>query len=112
MMAANSTPCRIADQVSGRRQGSCSKKMSALAAMFLQRLCHDAYVRDPRLLHRIHHGRESAKRHVLIGAQQNGLPRGVTQRLMNVGGSTVKVDGIVAKNYPRLTANADAQPLL
>src|SRR5512146_128167 len=45
-MAANNRPCRTADQASGRRQGSCSKKMSALAAMFLQRLSYDAHVGD------------------------------------------------------------------
>ncbi len=39
---------------------------SAVFALSLDRPRHDAYIRDARLLHRVHHRSERAKRHLLI----------------------------------------------
>ena len=71
-MIATVTPtCSAADHARLRPQRSCSKKISALAAMGFERLGHDADVGDAGLLHRIHDRGESAERHILIGAQEN-----------------------------------------
>ena len=47
--------------------------MSALAAMGIYGLRHDAYVADACLLDGVHHGGEGAEGNVFIGSQVNGL---------------------------------------
>src|SRR5207253_11251261 len=63
MMNTANAKCNTSDQASGRPKFPLSKKMSALAAIALQRLRHDTHVADARLLHRVHHeiGRASCR---------------------------------------------------
>src|SRR5438094_10574707 len=70
---ATATPtCNMAERPSMRPQRSCSKKISVLS-MGLNRLRHNADVRDPRRLHCIHDGCERTKRDVFIRQQENGM---------------------------------------
>src|SRR5947209_3734213 len=96
-MAHATAACSRADQVSGLRHCACSKKMSAPAAMLIQRLGYDAHVGNARLLHRIHHRGESAKRHVFIRTNKDGLMLRVANFLANLSRNFVDVDGVVAQ---------------
>src|SRR5919109_2092370 len=101
----------MADQMNGRRKLSRSKKMSAFAAMLLQRLRHDADVGYACLLDGIHDGGKSAEGNIFIGAQKNRLPLGITQLLAYLRANLVDIDGIVSEENMLLTVNADDQPL-
>src|SRR5581483_12201006 len=104
--------CRIADQVSGLRHSECSKKMSAPAAILIQRLRHDAHVRDARLLYRIHHCRECSEGHVFVGANKDGLMLRVPYLLTYLGRNFIDVDCIVPQKNALRLVNRDHQPLL
>src|SRR2546422_2379435 len=106
------TTCNAADQARLWPQRSCSKKISALAAMAFERLRDDAHVADTGLLHRIHHGGEGAERHVFIGADEDGLVLRVTDFLTQPGSDFIDVDSIVAQKDALLLVDADYQALL
>src|SRR5581483_3484488 len=97
MMPTATARWSSADQVSGLRHSACSKKMSAVAAIGVQRLSDNAHVRDPGLLHRIHYGRECPEGHVLVGTDENGLMLRVTHLLPYFSCNFVDVDRVVAE---------------
>src|SRR5438128_10216446 len=73
MTNAAKARCNATDHASRRPQFSCSRKMSALATIALERLGHDTYVADAGLFHRVHHRSESAERQILVRSQEDGL---------------------------------------
>ena len=75
---------KAADQPSARPQRSCSIKMSALAAILFQRLGNNAHIGDARLLDRVHHGGEGAKRHIFIGAHKDRLVLRIANLLLQL----------------------------
>src|ERR1700724_3061475 len=89
--------CNASDQVRLRPQRSCSKKISALAAMRVQRLSHDAYVGDARLFYCIHDRSEGAEGHIFVGANEDGLVLRVADFLLQAGADFIDVDGLVAQ---------------
>src|SRR5882724_5752704 len=101
--------CSTSDQVRLRPQRSCSKKISALAAMGVQRLSHDAYVGDARGFHRVHDGGEGAEGHILIGADEDGLVLRVADFLFKLGPDLIDVDRVVAQKHALLLVDADHQ---
>src|SRR5437879_10624274 len=104
---ATATPtCCMADRPSMRPQRSCSKKISVLS-MGLKRLRHNADVRDPRRLYRVHHRRECAKRHVFISPQKNRLVSRIANLLPQLRADLVDVDRIAPQEHFLLLINAD-----
>src|ERR1700730_19041065 len=89
--------CKISDQLRLRPQRSCSKKISALAAMRVQRLSHDTHVGDARLFDCVHDGSEGAEGHIFVGANEDGLVLRVADFLLEPGTDFIDVDGIVAQ---------------
>src|SRR5215468_3907626 len=69
---ANAT-CKPADQANGLPSPACSKNISASACIRVQRLRHDAHVRDSGTFHSVHHCCERPKGHILIGADEDRL---------------------------------------
>ena len=80
------------DQARLRPQRSCSKKISALAAMGIKRLRHDADVGDAGLLDRVHDGGKGAEGNIFIGANKNGLMLRIANFLLQLGADLVDVD--------------------
>src|ERR1700674_2579802 len=109
MMEPAIAMCSAADQARLRPQRSCSKKISALAAMTFERLGHDAHVRDSRLLDRIHHCCEGAEGHVLVRTDEDGLVFRIADFLPQLGGNLVDVDGVVPQEHALLLVDADDQ---
>ena len=72
-IAASNMPVQRDREGQRRRHAFAFVKMSVFAGIRFQRLRHDAYVGDARLLHRIHDGRKSAERHILIGAHKDRI---------------------------------------
>src|SRR6266481_8598043 len=101
--------CSTSDQVRLRPQRSCSKKISAFAAMRVQRLSHDAYVGDARGFHRVHNGGESAEGHIFVGTDEDGLVLRIADFLFEPGSDLVDVDRVVAQKNALLLVNADHQ---
>src|SRR5438270_5574201 len=101
-MLPNSAQCSAADQASGFRQSSRSRKMSAFAAMRLYGLSHNADVADAGLFHGVHHRRKCAERYVLITTQEDRLPRWVPHLLPQNPADRIDVDGRVAQKNPLL----------
>src|SRR5919201_4623997 len=97
----------MVDQMNGRRKLSRSKKMSAFAAMLLQRLGHDADVGYACLLDGIHDGGKSAEGDIFIGAQQNRLPLGITHLLAYLRPNLIDVDGTVSEQNMLPAVSAD-----
>src|ERR1039458_5711194 len=111
MMDPATPMCSATDQARLRPQRSCSKNISALASMTLQRLRHNTHIHDSRLLHRIHHLSEGAEGYVFVGADENGLVLRIADLLPQPGGNLIDVDGIVPQKYALLLVHADHQPL-
>src|SRR5262249_2190986 len=103
--------CATADHSSEPRQFSRSRKMLAVAAIFLQWLGDDADVSDACLLHRIHERGKSAEGNIFVSTQINGLTLGVANLRPQARGNLVDVDGIVAQINSLLPVNAQHQPL-
>src|SRR6476660_2683288 len=95
-MAAAIATCSTADQVRFLAQRSCSKKISALLAMALERLGHNADVCDPGTLHRVHDRGKSSEGHVLIRAHEDELARRIAHLLVQPLSDFVDVNRIVA----------------
>ncbi len=66
------------------RPSANSASCSLASLRRFQRLRHDRYIRDPRLLHRIHHAGEIPKRHPLVAAQIDRLVRRIHARLVQL----------------------------
>src|SRR3954454_12267505 len=96
-MAAVTPTWSNTDHVSGLRQASCSKKMSAFAAIRVQRLGNDADVADARLLHGVHHSRKGAERDVLVSSQKNGLALGIAHLLPQFSSNLVDINWIISQ---------------
>src|SRR5580698_8687051 len=111
MQPATAT-CRPNDQATLWPQRSCSKKISALVSMACQRLGHNADIGNSRLFHCIHHGGESAKRHVFVGTDKNRLMLGIANPGAQLACDFVNVDGIVSEKNPLLFVDAENQPFL
>src|ERR1017187_7316686 len=109
--SANNATCNPTEPTSDRRETWSCGKMSAPAAILLQRLGNDAYVGDAGLLDRVHDGGEGAEGHVLIGAQEDGLAFGIANLLAQSRADLVDVDGIVAEKNFLLAVDGDHQPL-
>src|SRR5713101_6639896 len=101
--------CSAPDQARLRPQRSCSRKISALACMGFERLRDDAHVADAGLLDRVHYRGEGAERHVLVGANEDGLMLRVADLLTQLGSDLINIDGIVAQKDALLLINADNQ---
>src|SRR5690348_2654733 len=99
MIAAVIAMCSPTDQDKLRPQLSCSKKISAFAAIGLERLGDDAYVADPGSLDCVHHSGEGAERNVFIGAQENRLMLGIANLLPQPVANLIDVHRIVAEKY-------------
>src|SRR5262245_8179391 len=106
-MANTTAACSPRDQLRFRPQRSCSRKMSALAAMRLNGLRHDAYVADAGLLHRIHDGGKGAERYVFISAHIDRLMLWITDFLPQLAADFVDVHCIVAQEHLLLAINGD-----
>src|SRR5579864_7623239 len=111
-MERSKAPCKPSDQASGRLQLSRSRKMSAFAAMGLQRLRDDAHVGDAGRFYGIHHSGERAKRDVFFGAHINRLVLRVAYLLPQLGADFVDIDSVVAQEYTLRFINGNDQPLL
>src|SRR6266852_1040359 len=82
---------------------SVSVSVSVMAAMGIHGLRNYAHVADAGLFDGVHHGGESAKRDIFIGAQINRLMLRIANLLPQARSNLVDVDGIVAeKNFLRL----------
>src|SRR6266849_9824852 len=101
--------CSAPDQARVWPQRSCSKKISALAAMAFERLRDDAHVADAGLLDRVHHRGEGAERHVFVGAEKDRLMLRIANLLAELGSDLIDIDGIVAQKDALLLINADHQ---
>src|ERR1700730_4070277 len=101
--------CKISDQLRLRPQRSCSKKISALAAMRVQRLRDDTHVGDARRFHGVHDGGESAEGDIFVGADEDGLVLRVADFLFKFGPDLVDVDCVVTQKNPLLLVDADYQ---
>src|SRR5271169_1016914 len=109
---ANSARCSATEPTSDRPDvGSCGK-MSASAAILLQRLSDDAHVGDPGLLYGVHDGGKSAEGDVLVGTHEDGLAFGIANLLPQLRTNLIDVDGIVAQKYLLLAVDGDHQTLL
>src|SRR5260370_41761293 len=95
MNAANAT-CRPTDHANAHPHGPCSKKISAFAAILLQRLGHNADVCDARLLHRVHHASEGAQSAILVTAYTNKFPPRLATLLPSFDGNFSVIDGVTA----------------
>src|SRR5580693_6767620 len=80
--------------------------------MTVERLRDDANVSDPRLLYRIHDGREGPEGHVLVRSDKNRLVLRIANLLPQLGCNLIDVDGIVPQKDALLLVHADDQPLL
>src|SRR5438093_5955992 len=109
--AAVNPMCRAADQARLRPHFSCSRNISALFAMGIERLGNDAHVYDPRLLYRIHDGGESSEGNIFVCTNEYGLALRITHFLPQLGANLIDVDGIVAQKYALLLIDADHHPL-
>src|ERR1700724_1044512 len=88
-----------------------SISVSVTAAVGIHRLRNYAHVAEARLLDGVHHGGESAKRDIFIGAQIDRLVLRVANLLFQARSNLVDVDGIVAeKNFLRFV-DADDKTL-
>src|SRR6516164_1874638 len=85
--------------------------MSASAAILLQWLSDNADIGDPGLFHGVHNRGESAKGHVLIGANENRLPLRIANLLVNSLADLVDIDWIVVKKNLLLAIDGDDQAL-
>src|SRR5437660_9833633 len=99
MTNAAKARCNATDHASRRPQFSCSRKMSALATIALERLGHDTYVADAGLFHRVHHRSESAEGHILVRSQEDGLVLRVADLPAQLAPDLVDIDRIVAQEY-------------
>src|SRR5271166_2590211 len=108
---ANNARCSATEPTSERPEvGSCGK-MSASAAILLQRLSDDAHVGDSGLLDGVHYGRESAEGDVLVGANEDRLALGIADFFTQARADLIDVDGIVAQKYLLLAVDGDHQTL-
>src|SRR5215468_5471521 len=101
--------CSASDHARFFPQRSCSKKISALAAMGVERLRHDADVANARLFYRVHHRGKGPKRNVLIGADENRLMLGIANLLLQLGRDLINVYRIVSEKHALLFVDADHQ---
>jgi hypothetical protein len=74
-------------------------------------LGNNAHIADARLLDGVHHGSESSKGNILIGAQIDRLVLRIANLLLQAHSDLVDVDGVVAEKYSLRLINADHQPL-
>src|ERR1700730_5968696 len=74
-----------------------SISVSVMAAVGIHRLRNYAHVADARLFDGVHHGGESAKRDIFIGAQIDRLVLRIANLLFQARSNLVDVDGIVAE---------------
>src|SRR5580704_10901643 len=103
--------CSIADKPRLWPQRSCSKKMSVLASMGIQRLGHNTHVCDPGLLDGVHHRGEGTEGNIFVGADKNRLVLRITTLLSNLCRNVINVDGIVPEKYALLFVDGDHQSL-
>src|SRR5438270_9883207 len=89
--------CRPTDHARARPQRSCSKKISAFAAILFQGLGHDTDIRYPRLLHCIHHCGKCAEGDVLVRAHKDELVARVANLLPQLDPDFIDVNGVVAQ---------------
>src|ERR1035441_4040607 len=95
MARANKATCSPTEPTSDRRETWSCGKMSAPAAILLQRLGDDAYVGDAGLLDRVHDGGEGAEGNVFVGAQEDRLALGIANFLAQPRADLVDVDVIM-----------------
>src|SRR5919108_1041542 len=96
-MAAVTPTCNPKDQARLRPQRSCSKNMSALLAMSIERLGDDAHIGDSGLSHCIHYRRKRPERDIFISANENGLVLRIADFCPQLCPNLVNVDGIVSQ---------------
>src|SRR5258708_13356867 len=92
--------CKPTDHARARPQRSCSKKISAFAAILFQGLGHDADVGNPRLLHCIHYGGKCAEWDVLVRAHKDELVARFANLLPQLDANLVKTYRLLAQDYP------------
>src|ERR1035438_8080636 len=109
---ANSATCSVTEPIKGARRLPPVGKMSMSAAILLQRLGHDAHVGNAGLFHGIHHGCESAKRYIFVGAHEDRLALRIADLLMQLIADLVNVDGLVIEKDTLLAINGDHQAFL
>src|SRR5581483_3319783 len=111
MIAAVIATCSPIDQARLRPQRSCSKKISAFAAIGLERLSDNAHVADAGTLDRVHDGGESAEWDVFIGTQENRLMLRIANLLPQFVADLIDVHRIVSEEDALLLVNADHHAL-
>src|SRR5271166_6310492 len=109
---ANNARCSATEPTSERPEACSCGKMSASAAILLQRLSDDTHVGDSGLLDGVHDGGESAEGNVLVGTHEDGLAFGIANPLPQLRTNLIDVDGIVAQKYLLLAVDGDHQTLL
>src|ERR1041384_7185966 len=111
MIAPATSAWNTNDQVRFLPQRSCSKKISALFAITLQRLGHDADIRDSGTFDRVHDGGKRPEGNILVGAHKDELTRGVANLLPQLVANLVDIDRVVPHKYPLLLVDGDHHAL-